>query len=109
MIKKIVLMVLCSTSAFATTYYVDINSTNATPPYDTPQTAALSIQPAVDQELTRVPERFYTLEISASLTADGWREYFSLGNVDGPFSFSDYNIISNRFYRMTVEWPKEEQ
>ena len=51
-----------------------------------------------------VPERFYTVEFANSLTADDWKEYISLGNVNGLIHFNDYNIISNRFYRMKVDW-----
>ena len=40
---------LLAISAHATTYYVDINSTNATPPYTNWSTASTDIQSAIDQ------------------------------------------------------------
>ena len=48
MIKKMVLFVLCSTTAFADTLYVDLNSPSPTPPYTSWATAATNIQDAVD-------------------------------------------------------------
>ena len=45
---RVALFLLSSASALADVHYVDVNSTNATPPYTNWPTAATSIQDAVD-------------------------------------------------------------
>lgn len=70
--------------SFATTYYVDINSPNPTPPYGDPTTAATSIQDAVDAatngDLILVNDGYYQ---------DGWRAY----SEGTPGSITDTNRL----------------
>ena len=49
-----VLLLLCFCPARATVFYVDVNSTNPTPPYADWTTAATDIQSAVDLSLIHI-------------------------------------------------------
>src|SRR5215469_6820575 len=82
--------------AAATTYYVDINSTNATPPYTNWSTAATDIQSAVNQ----------TTNGDLVLVNPGVYQSVQSGGYVGPDGNGSSVLVSNAVVLQSVGGPQ---